>query len=249
MADGLSEMTVVFGADASELDAAAKRAQENIRGFGALRRNQIAQSVGLSLNGANPSFVGERLSAARRAIHAFLFGRGRIAMVLALAIVVAFAATARSQTPPEYDTLDTAEGWAWSQIKQGLPADFGDHCGLTLDPRAEEDTWWRDDPCRTIPASFLIDILTRSPRRGEVTNRGVEIKNAKIVGDVDLAFAKTAGVPADFLVADAVPRNRSPTAKFPANREKNREFSKIWPPSRIFVSNSADKSIACEKIP
>ena len=28
---------------------------------------------------------------------------------------------------------------------------------------------------------------------------------------------------ADYLVVDAVPRNRSPTAKFPANREKNRE--------------------------
>jgi hypothetical protein len=39
---------------------------------------------------------------------------------------------------------------------------------------------------RRLPKQFG----TRSPRRDEVTKRGVEIKNAKIVGDVDLAFAK-----------------------------------------------------------
>jgi hypothetical protein len=31
---------------------------------------------------------------------------------------------------------------------------------------------------------------------------------------------------ADYLVADAVPRNGSPADKFPANREKNREKSR-----------------------
>jgi len=131
------------------------------------------------------------LSGARRAIHAFLFGRGPIAFVLVLAIAVGFAASALGRTPSANDNAKSAEGWAWSRIKQGLPADFGDHCGGPLDPTKKDDPAWLDPKlCRTITAGFLVDILTRSPRRDEATYAGVEIQNAKIVGDVDLSFAK-----------------------------------------------------------
>ena len=34
---------------------------------------------------------------------------------------------------------------------------------------------------------------------------------------------------ADYLVVDAVLRNRSPVAEIPANREKNREIVQKWP--------------------
>jgi len=51
------------------------------------------------------------------------------------------------------------------------------------------------------------------------------------------------------MVAEAVPRNRSPTAKFPANREKNREFSKIWPPSRILARIAQINQLLIRKFP
>lgn len=92
-------------------------------------------------------------------------------------------------SPTTYDDVSTPEGWAWSQIKQGLPADFGVHCGVKLDPRAQDDPWWRNDPCRTIQASFIVDLLTKSSLHDTIPYKGIILANAKIVGDVDLEFA------------------------------------------------------------
>ena len=127
----------------------------------------------------------------RRAIDTFSLERGSIALALVLALLGVCAATAQAAQSSSYDNVGTAEGWAWSRIKQGLPAAFDERCGGWLDPRKGDDPGWSDaQKCRTIPAEFIVDLLARSPLRDAVPYAGVDIRGARIVGDVDLAFAK-----------------------------------------------------------
>jgi hypothetical protein len=157
-----------------------------VRGFSARSERKAATAsvkspMSTQMSGGSSSSMG-------RAIRIFSFGPSSIALALALAILIGLAATALGATPPPYDDVKTAEGWAWSRIKQGDPADFGDHCGGQLDPKKKQDPRWRDlNKYRTISAAFLVDILTRSPLRGALTYKGLEILGAKIVGDVDLS--------------------------------------------------------------
>jgi len=116
------------------------------------------------------------------------FVRSLIDAVLSLFLVFSFTEYAQSQTPATYDDVSTPEGWAWSQIKQGLPADFGEFCDVELDPTKQDDPRWLKT-CRTISADFIVNLLTRSSLHDTIKYKGAALVNARIVGVVDLRFA------------------------------------------------------------
>jgi hypothetical protein len=98
-----------------------------------------------------------------------------------------FASTASAQEL--YDDIKTPEGWAWSEIKQGRIADFNFRCMTpVLDARQQDERWANN--CRRIPASFLVNVLTREPWREQVPPSGVAITGARFIGNLDLANAK-----------------------------------------------------------
>src|SRR5437899_10081303 len=90
--------------------------------------------------------------------------------LLAAAVTIWLGTAGQAFAAPSYDDASTPEGWAWAQIRQGRAADFNDRCNTAtpgLDPRSKEETRW-SDRCRRLPASFLVDILARSPWREQV---------------------------------------------------------------------------------
>jgi uncharacterized protein YjbI with pentapeptide repeats len=113
-----------------------------------------------------------------------------LALLGALAIWLGLGSLDLTSAQAPYDDVNTVEGWAWSQIKQGQWADFNEHCGTPpLDPKKEEDANWRND-CRKLSSRFLEDLLTRAPWRDAVPFVGIRITGARIVRDVDLRNAK-----------------------------------------------------------
>ncbi len=114
-----------------------------------------------------------------------------------IAVALAVPALARSRVPtlvrvhPNNDHLNAAERYAWGQIRQGLTANFTEKCDDWLDPKQKDDPGWRDEKkCRTLSAAFIVDILTKPALRDSIHYKGIDVRGAKIVGDVDLAFAK-----------------------------------------------------------
>src|SRR5215813_2477425 len=119
---------------------------------------------------------------------------------LRLAVVTVWLAAAgplEAQAP--YADPSRVEGWAWSQVRQTGKVDFNDRCNKAttekgvehaLDARTEDKRWAED--CRRLPASFLVDILTRLPWRDELPIKGVTIVGARLEGAIDLRNARLA---------------------------------------------------------
>jgi uncharacterized protein YjbI with pentapeptide repeats len=124
---------------------------------------------------------------AHDAFGALLRRRCMLAVFGAAAMLLG-AGGALAQGP--YDDPKTAEGWAWPQIERAEMADFNERCGTpALDPGDKNDARWSDD-CRKLSARFLQDLLTRAPWRESIPFAGIQIKGARIVGDLDLENAK-----------------------------------------------------------
>ena len=105
-------------------------------------------------------------------------------LVVSLLLFLTLGAGVRAQgwsTDPQ-----TPTGWAWKQIQAGQLADFNDHCGKTLDA-LKPDGW--KDPCRQIPAQFLIDILINPKWKGQVDRHGVRLLGVHFGDDIDLSDA------------------------------------------------------------
>jgi hypothetical protein len=105
---------------------------------------------------------------------------------LAVPLVMLFGLLAPATAIAWSEDPKTPEGWAWAQIKAGEVADFNEHCGKTLDPR--QPAGW-DDPCRQIPAQFLMDVLTVPSWQGHAGRHGVRLSGISIGEDIDLSDA------------------------------------------------------------
>jgi hypothetical protein len=112
-----------------------------------------------------------------------------VASIFVVALAIESASTAHAQVPT-YEDVGNADEWAQSEILRGLSADFDKRCGGRLDPEKGDDRGrTASRKCRTLHAAFLEDILKRSPLRDALPDNGVDVRGAKIIGDVRLSFA------------------------------------------------------------
>lgn len=103
---------------------------------------------------------------------------------IALAIILlVFASLGVAGARAFHDGEKTSQGWALAQLRSGAIADFDKRCG-NLDPR-NKGGW--DDPCRRIPAKFVIDVLTDPGLRAKLGQHGMRLRGAWIAGDIDLS--------------------------------------------------------------
>jgi hypothetical protein len=97
---------------------------------------------------------------------------------LAAKLVAECASSAR-----EYNDVNTAEGWAWQQIRNGEIADLArrtppgssTRCG-PLDPKKPDP----DDHCHLIFARFVVDVLSDPKLQAQLDRHGFRLRNARI---------------------------------------------------------------------
>jgi uncharacterized protein YjbI with pentapeptide repeats len=114
----------------------------------------------------------------------------RYAAILSATAVALLGIGGQVSAQAPYEDLQTSEGWAWAQIKEGKEANFNTHCGTSaLDPQAESEIRWTD-ACRRLTGAFFVDVLTRSPWREQVPFSGISVVGARVEGDIDLSRMK-----------------------------------------------------------
>jgi cytoskeletal protein CcmA (bactofilin family) len=100
---------------------------------------------------------------------------------LVTVLMIAWLRTAAAQTT--HEDPKTLEGWAWQRIRNDEIADFNERCQKELKPH--DKTGW-DDPCRQVPAKFLVDILTLPKLRDQLARQRLRLRGARIDGTMDL---------------------------------------------------------------
>jgi hypothetical protein len=105
-----------------------------------------------------------------------------MARIAAFLVALFCAVGASAQSPSSQ--RQKAEDYAWAQIDKDRVADFNDNCGTTLDPRAAAG--W-DQPCRTIPAEWLVNLFSSPKLADWLPQHGVRLKGAYIASPLDLA--------------------------------------------------------------
>ena len=115
-------------------------------------------------------------------------------MKTAIGFVIAFllfAGAAQGECLPASGT--SAEAWALSCLKRGLEADFDVQCGKG-GPRPQSDS------CRALSHTFVETAMSDSVPGATLPYQGVRLKNAFILGDVDLEGAK---IPHNVAITDS----------------------------------------------
>lgn len=125
----------------------------------------------------------------------------RIVFAVVFVVAGALEQRASAQQPGSEAAIrgsTETEKWVWEHYQAGREADFNARC--KRDPveagKPPEDTW--DTPCRSISANFLQRILLGKAEGVPTSHRGLRIRGAEIVGELDLTAARIE-VPIEFL--------------------------------------------------
>jgi hypothetical protein len=110
----------------------------------------------------------------------------RILAFAGLAALLVAAVNVQAQPRDKHE--ESAEDWAWTQIRDDKIADFNtrDGCNGSLKPYVIEG--W-ENPCRQVSAAFLVRILT-GRRRDELPRPRVRLRGAHVTGDIILTDAE-----------------------------------------------------------
>jgi len=113
--------------------------------------------------------------------------KGAMRTVLVLPMLALLLA-ASPQLPSVLSDPTTNEGWIWDQVQAGELADLDDRCGSPPPDRDEHEYRRWLAPCRRVDPTLLRALLTQ-PDLAEHAPHGVQIANAYIDDDLDLANA------------------------------------------------------------